>query len=238
MSNNLFSVFEPSAILGLSLNWISLSCFLLIPVCLQVKPFNSLGAISALSGAVRDNTKETLSSRANPASGIVLTGLLIWVALNNFLGLGPYLFTASSHLVFGMVLALSLWIGYMAIYTLYFNDEIIRHLIPSGTPVALVGLIILIEFVRRIIRPATLIFRLTANIIAGHLLLVLLSRRAPCASSAVMVAVLGSLILLLALEVGVSFIQAYVFYLLTSLYLSDLVTSPSRARDQVSSQTL
>ena len=126
----------------------------------------------------------------------------------------------------------------MVIYTFYFNEEILRHLIPSGTPVALVGLIILIEFVRRIIRPATLIFRLTANMIAGHLLLVLLSGRAPCASFVVVSVVLRSLILLLALEVGVSFIQAYVFYLLSSLYLSDLVSSPSRTRGVIASQAL
>ena len=87
--------------------------------------------------------------------------------------------------------------------------------------------IVLIERVRNIIRPGTLSIRLAANIVAGHLLLTLLGSQGPNIGSFFAFLFLG-LYLLLLLEVGVACIQAYVFTVLSSLYLSEVIRSGFR----------
>lgn len=83
----------------------------------------------------------------------------------------------------------------------------------------------LIELVRRIIRPLTLSIRLMANLTAGHLLLCLLSSRITTSIlSPTAIIVLSRLTILVVLEVAVSLIQAYVFTLLTTLYLEEVQT--------------
>ena len=82
----------------------------------------------------------------------------------------------------------------------------------------LVPFIVLIEFIRGIMRPFTLGIRLAANIIAGHLLLVLISSPIYALNRSIIVAVLRGLFLLRVLEIAVSLIQSYVFIRLGSLY--------------------
>ncbi|KYN50574.1 ATP synthase subunit a, partial [Trachymyrmex cornetzi] len=96
---------------------------------------------------------------------------------------------------------------------------LLAHLTSSGTPPILIPFIVIIESISLIIRPLTLAIRLTANIIAGHLLLTLLG------SSGININNLSTLsiliftqILLLTLEIAVSLIQAYVFSILSTLY--------------------
>jgi F-type H+-transporting ATPase subunit a len=83
--------------------------------------------------------------------------------------------------------------------------------------------IVIIETVSRIIRPATLAIRLAANIVAGHLLLTLLGSQAPSLSVVNLMILILGLIILLLLEVAVACIQSYVFTILSSLYLNELV---------------
>ena len=94
----------------------------------------------------------------------------------------------------------------------------LAHMVPNGTPAILIPFIVLIETIRNIIRPGTLAVRLTANIIAGHLLLVLLGNQGPSASFSILSVLLIVQILLLTLERAVALIQAYVFAVLTTLY--------------------
>merc|ERR1712226_1839266 len=82
---------------------------------------------------------------------------------------------------------------------------------------------VIIETVRNIIRPGTLSVRLGANIIAGHLLLTLLGSQGPSCYSFVFLGLIVGLILLLVLELAVACIQAYVFTILRSLYLNELI---------------
>lgn len=81
---------------------------------------------------------------------------------------------------------------------------------------------VLIEIVRSIIRPLTLSVRLAANMVAGHLLLNLLGRQGPSAPLVVLRALIAALVCLCMLELGVSFIQAYVFRVLIALYLNEI----------------
>ena len=93
---------------------------------------------------------------------------------------------------------------------------------PLGTPPALMPFIVLIELIRNVIRPLTLSVRLAANIIAGHLLLTLLTQGAPHASIVLVLCILSAVIALAALESAVALIQAYVFRVLRTLYLQEV----------------
>lgn len=96
------------------------------------------------------------------------------------------------------------------------------HLVPQGTPIILMPFIVCIETIRNIIRPGTLAVRLTANIIAGHLLITLLGNTGTSLSSYLIIILIIVQILLLMLESAVSIIQSYVFAILSTLYSREI----------------
>lgn len=97
------------------------------------------------------------------------------------------------------------------------------HLVPQGTPSALIPFIVLIETISNIIRPGTLAVRLAANIIAGHLLLTLLGNTGPSLSTTLLSFLILAQVLLLVLESAVAVIQSYVFAVLSTLYAREVV---------------
>merc|ERR1712150_212471 len=101
-------------------------------------------------------------------------------------------------------------------------NRLFAHLVPRGTPVALIPVMVIIETVRNVIRPGTLSIRLAANIVAGHLLLTLLGSQGPAVRGLIILGLIVSLVLLLCLALAC--IQAYVFTILRSLYLNELRT--------------
>src|SRR5436190_5490355 len=104
----------------------------------------------------------------------------------------------------------------------YIND-FFSHLTPQGTPTILMPFIVIIESISLLIRPITLAVRLTANIIAGHLLLSLLgSSGLNINNLLLLLIIIFSQLLLLILEISVSIIQAYVFSILSTLYRREI----------------
>lgn len=104
-----------------------------------------------------------------------------------------------------------------------FNTSLfLAHLVPKGTPMLLVPFMVLIELLRNIIRPFTLGIRLAANMVAGHLILVLVSSPVYNLSSSVIIVVMVGLLLLTTLELAVSIIQSYVFMSLGALYIREV----------------
>jgi F-type H+-transporting ATPase subunit a len=99
----------------------------------------------------------------------------------------------------------------------------LAHLVPPGTPGVLIPFIVLIETVSNVIRPGTLAVRLAANMIAGHLLLVLLGNQGPSITFSLLRVLLVTQILLLTLERAVAVIQSYVFAVLATLYSREVV---------------
>jgi F-type H+-transporting ATPase subunit a len=99
----------------------------------------------------------------------------------------------------------------------------LAHLVPLGTPGVLIPFIVLIETVSNVIRPGTLAVRLAANMIAGHLLLVLLGNQGPSITFSLLRVLLVTQILLLTLERAVAVIQSYVFAVLATLYSREVV---------------
>merc|ERR1712066_629845 len=102
---------------------------------------------------------------------------------------------------------------------------ILAHLVPAGSPFALLPFIVIIEVLRSLIRPIRLSVRLVANIVAGHLLMTLLSSSIGADTGLVVLAVvLFGLVLLRLLETAVALIQAYVFRVLSTIYVSEVNT--------------
>lgn len=153
---------------------------------------------------------------------LIFIRLIIIIFFNNFLGLFPYIFTASRHIRFCISLSLSLWLSIIIYRIINYLNNLLTHLTPQGTPTFLIPFIVIIESIRLIIRPITLSIRLTANIIAGHLLLSLLGSSGQSITKIfILNIILFSQIFLFILEIAVSMIQAYVFSILRTLYRRD-----------------
>jgi F-type H+-transporting ATPase subunit a len=95
--------------------------------------------------------------------------------------------------------------------------------VPQGTPGVLIPFIVLIETISNVIRPGTLAVRLSANIIAGHLLLTLLGNTGNHLSSILLSVLIFTQLLLLTLETAVAIIQSYVFTILSTLYSREII---------------
>lgn len=215
---NLFSIFDPSSSPWLSLNWLRIMLiFYLLPYQFWLIPSRFNFIFTKIINYIFLEFKTLLSYSFSNL--ILLLSLITFIFFNNFLGLFPYIFTASRHIRFSMSLSLSFWLG-IIIYSLFkFLNDTLAHLTPQGTPFILMPFIVIIESIRLIIRPLTLAIRLSANIIAGHILLSLLGNSGPLISSFLILSIiLSTQFLLFILEISVSIIQAYVFSILSTLY--------------------
>nr|YP_010868379.1 ATP synthase F0 subunit 6 [Caridina pseudogracilirostris]WGU19665.1 ATP synthase F0 subunit 6 [Caridina pseudogracilirostris] len=223
MMTNLFSSFDPlSSILGLSLNWTSTGLGLLfIPYVFWAMPSRWSILWSSLTKTLHQEFKILLGPMSSSGT-LLFASLFSLIVFNNFLGLLPYIFTSTSHLAMTLALALPLWISFMIFGWVNHTQHMFAHLVPLGTPGALMPFMVLIETVSNVIRPGTLAVRLAANMIAGHLLLTLLGNTGPSLSLSLLSVLVMSQTLLLLLESAVAIIQSYVFAVLSSLYASEV----------------
>ena len=226
--SNLFSSFNPDVLLfdfNLSLNWASsLLILFIIPQAFWLRSSKSVYFLNYTIHLLCNELKAVLGFIVNPGRVLFFTSLFMFILFNNFIGLFPYIFTASRHFSFTLSLRLPLWFGYiLQRFLIQFNYNM-AHLVPEGTPAALIPLIVLIESISLLIRPFTLAIRLAANIVAGHLLLTLLGNQGPTIAARIITFLLVALVLLIVLECAVSCIQSYVFTILRSLYLSEHVS--------------
>nr|YP_009185948.1 ATP synthase F0 subunit 6 [Scaphidium quadrimaculatum]ALO70888.1 ATP synthase F0 subunit 6 [Scaphidium quadrimaculatum] len=222
MMTNLFTPFDPSSIGNLSLNWIStiIGLFFIPPMFWLIPSrwnFLWFTVISSLHHEFKN-----LLNQNNKGMTLIFISLFTILLFNNFLGLFPYIFTSSSHLIFNLTLALPLWMSFMLYGWLNHTTHMLAHLVPQGTPPILMPFMVCIETISNIIRPGTLAIRLTANMIAGHLLMTLLGNTGPSLSMVMIYLLIITQILLLTLESAVAIIQSYVFSVLSTLYSSEV----------------
>nr|ASL05697.1 ATP synthase F0 subunit 6 [Xylotrechus magnicollis] len=222
MMANLFSSFDPSTNFNLSLNWLSsLIGLILIPPMFWLIPsrFNMLWnlIISTLHKEFK-----ILLGKNSKGSTLIFVSLFSFILFNNFLGLFPYIFTSTSHMTLTLTLALPLWLKFMVYGWINNTIHMLAHLVPQGTPPVLMPFMVCIETISNIIRPGTLAVRLSANMIAGHLLMTLLGNTGPSLSLLLINFLIITQILLLILESAVSIIQSYVFAVLSTLYSSEV----------------
>lgn len=226
--DSLFSIFDPvSSILFFRLNWFSvLSVVFLLPSLFHILKRKFLILFFLIVNYLTEEFFAALGRFKTPGLAHIFISFFLLISCINFLGLFPYIFTPSSHLRITVSIALPLWLGYIIYSTINNINFFLSHLVPLGTPVALIPLIVVIEIVRRLIRPITLSVRLAANIVAGHLLIALIRGPLSAVRFFRFFLILGGLLLLTLLELAVSFIQAYVFSTLISLYIIE-VNSPN-----------
>lgn len=224
MITNLFSVFDPSTtIFNLSLNWLrTFIGIIIIPYSYWFLPnrFNLLW--NKILMILHIEFKTLLGPNSQIGCSFIFISLFSIILFNNFLGLFPYIFTRTSHLTLTLTLALPLWISFIIYGWLNHTQHIFAHLVPQGTPRILIPFIVCIETIRNVIRPGTLAVRLTANIIAGHLLLTLIGNTGNSLPLMLVNFLLIGQIALLVLESAVSIIQSYVFAVLATLYSSEV----------------
>uniref|UniRef100_A0AAU6QDQ9 ATP synthase subunit a n=1 Tax=Laelaps sp. TaxID=3081785 RepID=A0AAU6QDQ9_9ACAR len=221
MVMNLFSVFDPSTSMKFSMNWLSLGLFMLM---IFPKYWVQNSRVSWVMNFIMLNLMNEFKSnfmKSNFKVFFLFMGLFWLVFFNNFLGLFPYVFTATSHLSVTLSLSLSFWLVFMIYGWLNKMNLMFSHLVPLGSPIYLASFMVLIETVSNLIRPITLSVRLAANMIAGHLLLTLLSNLSE------MLFIIYPLtyiviVALMSLEMAVSIIQSYVFVTLMSLYFNEI----------------
>jgi len=225
MITNLFSIFDPSTKIlniNLSINWLSiLFILIIIPNIYWLIPNNINYMYIKIINTLFNEFKIILKKKNNNFN-LLFISLFIFILINNFLGLFPYIFTRTRHLSINLTLAIPLWLGIIIYGWLNITNHIFTHLVPQGTPNVLIPFIVLIESIRRVIRPITLTIRLTANIIAGHLLLTLLGNIGPKLIILFIPFLLIIQIILLILESAVAIIQSYVFSVLITLYTREI----------------
>jgi F-type H+-transporting ATPase subunit a len=220
MITNLFSMFDPSTA-PINLNWIIIMTpILFLPkILLKIRKYQILNLI--LKNYLRREISSILENSKKNSSVNILFIIFIFIFLLNILSLFPYNFTIASQISFTFPSAILIWLTFIILGWLKNSKRILAHLLPLGTPPTLIPIIVIIEIISQIIRPITLSVRLTANMVAGHLLIRLLGS---FALSSISLSILCSpLILALTfLEVCVSAIQAFVFITLISLYSTEI----------------
>nr|YP_010596800.1 ATP synthase F0 subunit 6 [Sarcophaga fani]WAK85065.1 ATP synthase F0 subunit 6 [Sarcophaga fani] len=224
MMTNLFSVFDPSSnVFNLSLNWLSTFLgILMIPSAYWLMPSRYHIFWNNILLTLHKEFKTLLSPTGANGSTFLFVSLFSMILFNNFMGLFPYIFTSTSHLTLTLTLALPLWLSFMLFGWINNTQHMFAHLVPQGTPAILMPFMVCIETISNIIRPGTLAVRLTANMIAGHLLLTLLGNTGPSMSSILLSVLIITQIALLVLESAVAMIQSYVFAVLSTLYSSEV----------------
>lgn len=153
--------------------------------------------------------------------------LFTFILFSNLIGLIPYSFTITSHLIVTFTLSLSVFIGVNVICIQRYKSHMLSLFIPANTSFGLALLLVPIEFVSYIFKPISLGVRLFANLMAGHTLLKVIVGFSwsmlllEDLLAIVHILPLFVLVLLVGLELGVAIIQAYVFTILTCIYLND-----------------
>ncbi len=147
--------------------------------------------------------------------------LFMFVLFCNMLGMIPYAFTVTSHIIITFALAIVVFLGVTLIGFIKHGLGFLKFFVPSGVPAAILPLLVVIEVLSYLTRPVSLSVRLFANMMGGHTIMKVF------ASFVVALGVLGGwaplafIVALTGLEILVAFLQAYVFAILTCIYLND-----------------
>jgi len=148
--------------------------------------------------------------------------LFMFILLANLLGLIPYSFTVTSHIIVTFAFAAVVFIGVTIIGFVRHGARFLRLFVPSGVPVFLLPLIVVIEILSYLTRPISLSVRLFANMMAGHTMLKVFAGFV-VAMTWLGFAPLAFIVALIGLEFGIAILQASVFAILTCIYLNDAV---------------
>ena len=171
---------------------------------------------------------EQIGSKGRKYFPLIFT-TFVFLLFTNLIGMIPYSFTATSHFVVTFGLSLSLFIGITLVGFQNHGLHFFSFLLPKGAPLALAPLLVVLELVSYCFRAVSLGVRLFANMMAGHTLVKILSGFAWTMLSVggalafASIIPFGVVFALIGLEIGVACLQAYVFTILTCIYLNDAI---------------
>lgn len=220
MIRNLFSIFDPSTYY-IGMGWLILIVpTIILTRAIKIKKSKKNTLIRVTTNKIKKETITLTDTDEKKLTSDVLKGIFFTVMVINLIAILPMNFTPTAHISITVFLRITIWIATIVNAIANSMKSTIIHLTPIGTPTPLINFIVIIETIRNIIRPITLAVRLTANIVAGHLLMRLLSRFS--ITSKIMSATRWApMITLIALEIAVAMIQAYVITILICLYYKE-----------------
>ena len=163
---------------------------------------------------------DTAGSKAKSFFPFIFT-LFMFVLFCNMIGMLPYSFTVTSHIIITFVLAAIVFIGVTVIGFIKHGFKYLEIFVPKGVPIVLLPIIVVIEIISYLSRPVSLSVRLFANMMAGHTMLKVFG------GFVISLGLLGGWlplsfsVALTGLEILIAFLQAYVFAILTCIYLND-----------------
>jgi len=178
---------------------------------------------------VADTIRNTIGEGGMKFFPLVFS-LFMFILVSNIVGLIPFTFTVTSHIIITISLALLVFLT-VVIYGFWKNGlGFFKLFVPSGIPIFILPLVVFIEVFSFLLRPVSHSVRLFANMLAGHIALKVFAGFIPLLAAGLGVIgwvggvlPLGMVIALTALELLVAFLQAYVFTILTCIYLNDAV---------------
>nr|YP_011008406.1 ATPase subunit 6 [Syringoderma abyssicola]WBP70377.1 ATPase subunit 6 [Syringoderma abyssicola] len=200
--------------------------YCLILFNLSIVPFRWQSVIETLYETAAGLVWDSVGSRGQKYFPFIFA-IFFFVLVSNVSGLAPYSFTTTSHLAQTLVLAYMVFIGVMLICAGAHGFHMLSLFLPGGTSLGLAFLLVPIEVVSYIFKPVSLAVRLFANMMAGHTLLKVIVGFAwtMIGSGGFLLVVhimpLIVLVILFGLELAVSLIQAYVFTILSCIYIND-----------------
>jgi F-type H+-transporting ATPase subunit a len=155
--------------------------------------------------------------------------IFMLLAVSNMVGVIPYSFTIASHIIVTAALAFLVFFTVL-IYGFYKNGlKFFKLFVPSGIPIFILPLVVFIEIFSFFLRPVSHSVRLFANMLAGHIALAVFASFIPLLAGLGIAGYLGAVLplgmvmALTALELLVAFLQAYVFTILTVIYINDAI---------------
>lgn len=213
--------------------FLTLACIRLVASTLLIDgglvvPSRYQAALEMVYEFVLSLANEQLGKNAQPYLAIVFT-TLVYILVGNLIGLVPFSFATTAQLVVAFSLSFSLFIGVTLIGVQKHGLHFLSFFLPSGAPIGLAPLLVVIELISYVFRPISLGVRLFANMTAGHSLLAIIagfgwsigtSQSVLAISAIIPVAVI---VVIYGLELAVAFLQAYVFGVLLCIYLKDAI---------------
>ena len=163
--------------------------------------------------------KETVGAEGRPYFPFIFT-VFMFVLVGNMLGMVPYSFTFTSHIIVTFAMAIVVFLGVTLIALIKHRLHFFTFFLPPGVPVYMAPLLIPIEVMSYLSRPVTLSLRLFANMLAGHTLLKVIGGFV-VAMGLAGVFPLALIVVMTGLEFLIAFLQAFIFTILTCMYLHD-----------------
>jgi F-type H+-transporting ATPase subunit a len=163
---------------------------------------------------------DTAGKKAKPYFPFIFS-LFTFVLFCNMIGMLPYSFTVTSHIIVTLAFAMFIFIGVTILGFIIHGFKYLKIFVPSGVPMVLLPIIMIIEIISYLSRPISLSVRLFANMMAGHTMLKVFGGFVISLGLVAGWLPLTFSVALTGLEILVAFLQAYVFAILTCIYLND-----------------